>query len=71
MTGEGELLHLCPRYPFAGFIVLVDEASCDPKAGGILGCADIIQNGFITVQWFAGPVSADRGKELMFDRIPL
>ncbi len=71
MTGKGELLHLFRRYPFAGLIVLVDETSLDLKAGGILGGADIVQDGFITHQWFARPVNADGGKELMFDRVPL
>ena len=71
MTSEGELLHLVGGDSFAGFIVFVDETSLDQEAGGILGSADIVDDGFITLQGFAGPVDADRGKELMFDGVPL
>ena len=64
-------MHLLRCDPFAGFIVLVGESSLDVKAGGVLGSADIVHDGFITLQWLASPVHADGGKELMFDGVPL
>jgi hypothetical protein len=55
----------------AGGIVATVEVSGDRQAGLSSGGADEVQDFLVAVEWFAGPVFGDLGKETVFDGVPL
>ena len=71
MRLQTKRLKLFGRWFGAGSIVATVEVSGDRQAGLSSGEAYKVQDLLIAVEWFAGPVLGDLGKEAVLDGIPL
>jgi hypothetical protein len=52
-------------------ISLLYQASPDFQASGCSGCSNVVEDSFVTIQWFSHPVLADLAEKSMLDWIPL
>ena len=52
-------------------IVPAVEISRNAKAGLGLSGAGVVEDLLVGIQWFAGPISRDFGKQAMLDGVPL
>ncbi len=70
MRLQSKRLKLIECWFSAGGIVAAVEVSGDRQAGLSSGGANEVQNLLIAVEWFAGPVLGDLGKEPVFNGVP-
>ena len=70
MRLQTKRLKLFGRWFGAGSIVATVEVSGDRQAGLSSGEAYKVQDLLIAVEWFAGPVLGDLGKETVLDGVP-